>query len=433
MKLKFQLFLSLFMILLIPACSGQGNSDANIAISVALTQTAAAPASAPQATATPVPQATATEVAAAAVQSPVADATRIQFQPNSTSWYTNGDVEPKTAQHFVLSAFKGQQMTISLTTVPASSNTNMAAALELTGANGEVFIHSPQISWGGVLPASQDYYINVASLSDQLVQYTLSIEISAIPPASSVPSMYEPVSKSICDTIGGVAVDALETNFEQSPSAPFTDPISGETGDGCLLSGGMTGTSAFASAGAIVDKLVQQIGFTEQPAYRADGPTGAFAGATRDAALMLIDVKWQPVESVKCPADQPIANCNLTPEQKLYIITINTAMYKAGFSLDGHWEDAVTGLSLDLYQDWKNIYGHHTIVAQGGNKIDTLDVSINGSLQGKVATVQFKSSFTNDTGTAQITYIDVNTIQWKIIDPPDGEYYLPAEATLTRK
>jgi hypothetical protein len=135
---------------------------------------------------------------------------------------------------------------------------------------------------------------------------------------------------------------------------------------------------------------------------------------------------------VQCPADQPIGNCNLTPEQKLYIIKINTAQYKATFSLDGHWEDA-NSFSLDLYQDGKTIYGHHTVVAQGGNKIDTLDVSINGSLQGQVATVQFQSSFTSDTGTAQITYIDVNTLQWKIIDPPDGEYYLPTEATLIRK
>jgi hypothetical protein len=149
--------------------------------------------------------------------------------------------------------------------------------------------------------------------------------------------------------------------------------------------------------------------------------------------LMLISAGWKPDMGVQCPADQPISNCNLTPEQKIYTIDIDIAQYRATFSLDGHWEDAATGFSLDLYQDWKDIYGHHTVVAQGGNKIDTLEVSINGSLQGQVATVQFQSSFTTDTGTAQITYVDVNTIQWKIIDPPEGEYYLPAEATLIRK
>ena len=434
MKLKLRLFVGIMVMLLVSACSGKDNSAVQVAVAVALTQTAAAPALAPQAataqaTATAVPQVSATQAAAA----PQSDVVWIQFEPNSTSWHTNGDVSPKTARHFVLSAFKEQQMTISLITEPAWSDTHMTAAVSLAGANGEVFIHSPQTSWGGVLPATQDYYIDVVSMSDQPVQYALGIEISAIQPTSSAPSMYEPISKSICDTIMTTTIDALENNFEQSPSAPFTDPVSGETGDGCLLSGGMTGTSEFSSAGAIVDRLVQKFGFTEQPAYRADGPTGAFAGATRGVVLMLIEVKWQPTENAQCPADQPVASCNLTPQQKLFLIKINIAQYKAGFSLDGHWEAASTNFSLDLYQDWKNIYGHHTVVAQNGSKIDTLDVSINGSLQGKVATVQFKSSFTNDTGTAQIIYIDVNTIQWKIIKPPAGEYYLPAEATLTRK
>jgi len=424
MQSKICLFLSIFFILLIPACSGQGNADADIAVAVALTQTAAAPAST-QAPATPVPQTVA--------QPPAADAVRIEFQPNSTGWYTNGDLNPKTVRRFVLSASKGQELKVYLTTDPASSDATMGASLTFSGANGEAFIHSPQTSWSGVLPASQDYNIEIIALSDQPVLYTLSLEISALSPASSAPSMYEPVSQSICDTIQGIAFDTLETNYMQSPSSPFTDPVSGETGDGCLITGSLTGTSDIASASDIVDRLVQHSGFTEQPAYRADGPTGSFTAAARDAALMLIQVDWQPIASVQCPADQPIANCNLTPEQKLYIIKINTAQYKASFSLDGHWEEAATGFSLDLYQDWKNIYGHHTSVAQGGNKIDTLEVSINGSLQGQIATVQFQSSFTTDTGTAQITYIDVNTIQWKIIDPPDGEYYLPMEATLTRK
>ena len=149
--------------------------------------------------------------------------------------------------------------------------------------------------------------------------------------------------------------------------------------------------------------------------------------------LMLISAGWEPIMGVTCPKDQPISACNLTPEQKAYTVRINLAQYHATFSLDGHWEDASQNFSLDLKQNWKTLYGHHTTVAQNGNKIDTLDVSIDGNLQGKVATVKFKSSFTDSTGTAEITYVDVNTIHWKIITPPDGEFYFPAEATLTRK
>ena len=85
-------------------------------------------------------------------------------------------------------------------------------------------------------------------------------------------------------------------------------------------------------------------------------------------------------------------------------------------------------------QEWKNVFGHHLIAAQGGNKIDTLDTTtITGTLQGNVATVQFQSSFASDLGTAQITYVDTNTIHWQITTPPNGEHYLPAEATLARK
>ncbi|GEM_PF-6758540 len=54
-------------------------------------------------------------------------------------------------------------------------------------------------------------------------------------------------------------------------------------------------------------------------------------------------------------------------------------------------------------------------------KIDFLDVPINGMLKGKVATVQFQSSFTSDIGTAEITYIDVTTIQ-----RPEESWWIPS-------
>jgi hypothetical protein len=244
--------------------------------------------------------------------------------------------------------------------------------------------------------------------------------------------MYEPVSESVCAIIQEAAAQTLAVNFSMEASAPFTDYVTGESGRGCHLTAAGNGNN-FSTPGDVTAALMQALGFTEQPAYQADGATGTASAATRDMALMLIQAHWTPDPNAQCPSDKPITDCNLTPEQKLYTVDIDVAQYNAAFSLDGHWEDAATGFSLDLYQDWKTIFGHHTIVAEGGNKIDTLDVSISGMLQGQVATVQFQSSFTSDTGTAEITYLDANTITWKIIEPPDGEYYLPAEATLTRK
>ncbi|GAP12704.1 hypothetical protein LARV_00440 [Longilinea arvoryzae] len=244
---------------------------------------------------------------------------------------------------------------------------------------------------------------------------------------------YEPVSAEVCRMLQETAAQALAVDFSLEEAAPFEDTLAGEGGQGCRLMAAGDGTR-FSDLQSIMETLTGSVGagWNEQLDYQADGPTGTAKALTRDMALMLLAVNWAPAEDVVCPADQPISACNLTPDQKVYTVEIDVAQYRADFSLDGHWEDAADHFSLDLYQEWKHIYGHHTVVAQGGNKIDTLDVSIDGSLQGKVATVQFQSSFTSNAGVAEITYVDVNTIHWKIITPPDGEYYLPAEAVLTR-
>jgi hypothetical protein len=111
---------------------------------------------------------------------PQANASRIQFQPNSTNWHTPGDLAPNASIRFVLSAMQGQQMNVNLTTEPDSSVTPYAS-LYITAANGKVLTPpSPTLSWTGVLPASQDYYIEVRSLSQQNINYQVSVEIPTV-------------------------------------------------------------------------------------------------------------------------------------------------------------------------------------------------------------------------------------------------------------
>jgi len=99
----------------------------------------------------------------------------------------------------------------------------------------------------------------------------------------------------------------------------------------------------------------------------------------------------------------------------------------------GHWEDAASAFSLDLSQTGEQVQGGHAVVAQQGNKIDSLEKSIEGSINGHLANIKFQSSFSTNSGEAQITFIDQNTIFWKVTTPPDGEYYLPVQATLIKK
>lgn len=358
---------------------------------------------------------------------------RIQFAAGDDSAQVFGSIPPGGINHYVLGAMADQEMTVSVDVFDDNPIT-----LAIAGADGTILnqYDTDVTSWTGVLPSTQDYYIDILSRDDQAtIDYALVVVIPAAGESSNQATGgdYEPVSLAVCQSIQEMANSALSTAFTMEAGTPFVDPLSGETGLGCTLTATGTGVNFVDPAKVTADLVSAFIGWTEQPMYQAGGPTGAATAVTRDMALMLIKADWVPAPGVECPSDRPIADCDLNPEQKSYTVQIDVAQYRAGFSLDGHWEDVATGFSLDLYQDWKNIYGRHLIVAQGGDKIDALDASINGSLQGQTANVQFKSSFTDDVGTAQITYVDVNTIVWKIVAPPDGEYYLPAEATLTRK
>jgi len=427
----------ILMITLLTGCSSPAAAPA-VTQPVAIAPTSAPSVSSTLAPTAVLPAAATAEPAlptqAAASNTPqITEAGQIQFQPNTTSWYTQGDVAPNGAIRFSLSALKGQQMNIWLTTEPASTDGSLAY-LYLTDASGKSLLISPEMYFSAVLGASQDYTIEVRSAGNEPVNYTLMVNIPAkvIDPALGM--MYDLLDLSVCQSIQQAAAEALGVDFSIEGRAPFLDEVAGEAGQGCRLSARGNGT-IFADPQSVVRGLVGSagLGWTEQPAYQADGPTGSSTALARDMGLMIITANWVPDMGVVCPADQPISDCSLTPEQKITTVQINIAQYRADFSLDGNWKDADGNFTLDLYQDWKNIYGHHSVVAQNGAKIDALDVSIDGSLQGKVATVQFKSSFTDGVGTAQITYMDVNTITWKIIIPPDGEFYLPIEATLTRK
>jgi hypothetical protein len=428
MKYKIQFTIMILIVTLLSACSGSANSNTDVAVAVALTQTADAPANTavalqPEASATP-------EVA---VQAPSTDAVRIEFQPGATTWYTNGDLAAGASTRFALAGLQGQQVTIWLTPDPAPDGTNLYAALNVSGADGQSFSFSPEIYWSNVLPATQDYFIDVTSLSQDQINYQIVVEVSPTVIDPALGMMYDLIPDTLCQELGSMASQALGVDFSVQTRAPFFDAVGGEAGQGCSLRAGGSGAQ-FNSPQEVVASLVNSVGagWNPQPLYQADGPTGSMTGLSRDMGLMLISATWQPAMGVQCPADQPISNCNLAPDQMVYTVKVDIAQYKATFSLDGEWVDATTGFTLNLYQDWKSIYGGHLIVADGGNKIDQRDVSISGMIQGQGAVVQFQSGFSENIGTAQITVIDPNTIQWKIITPPEGENYLPAEATLTR-
>jgi hypothetical protein len=102
-------------------------------------------------------------------------ATRVQFQPNTTGWYTPGQLLPNQTQRFVLTAMGGQNLLVNMNTVPENS-----AFLNIWGADGTNYTGmSPTQDFSLVLPSQQDYYIELIPLANMTVNYNLSINIPA--------------------------------------------------------------------------------------------------------------------------------------------------------------------------------------------------------------------------------------------------------------
>ena len=140
-----------------------------------------------------------------------------------------------------------------------------------------------------------------------------------------VTGSYQPVSAEVCQILQEDATNSLGLTFTMEIGTPFSDFVTGETGQGCTLTANTTGAT-ISDPNDAVSKLVNGfIGWTAQSIYGAGGPTGSAIGMTRDSALMLISVMWRPSSDANCPSDQPIGGCLLTPEQKIYTVTIQSA------------------------------------------------------------------------------------------------------------
>lgn len=124
-----------------------------------------------------------------AVPMPKTEPERIQFAAGAISAQAQGGLGPQGLGQYVLYAMQDQVMTVNL-------YPSRPALLVIWGLDGTVLIsdHAETTFWSGTLPLSQDYYIDVRSLSGERLDYTLSVSIPPAPkPASGqVFPMIEP-------------------------------------------------------------------------------------------------------------------------------------------------------------------------------------------------------------------------------------------------
>lgn len=109
------------------------------------------------------------------------------------------------------------------------------------------------------------------------------------------------------------------------------------------------------------------------------------------------------------------------------------------FSGEWNFEGTNADFSLTLTQNATAISGTHCSVLYGGKKIDcSVDDSdpatITGTASGADSViVTFKTTVSDKTGQATIKRISATQITWNITQEPEGEYFIPMTATLTKQ
>ncbi len=248
--------------------------------------------------------------------------TRIEFETGATSATLWGNLAANGIHDYVAYAVEGQIMTV---TIVSPLNQVHLTISGLSDGLSLVRSVSEATGWSGVLPASQDYLIQVVS-GEQPESYTMNVAILT----QDIPSSAEwvPLPAANCEDLEkmvaaelGVADIWLETN------APFEDFLSATYGRGCLISVSGTGAdfTSFHDVYMRLSELLAELGWSLDMQYQADGPTGTHSAFRRDAGLILVSVGWEPSADANCPADQPISACDLAPEQQVYTIILSAA------------------------------------------------------------------------------------------------------------
>lgn len=136
---------------------------------------------------------------------------RISFPPGGTSATRTGVLTMGGMVRYVLGINGGQTLNASV----ASGNNNVD--LVIFGADGTVLIsdHADASSWSGVVPSTQDYYIDVRAIDGTSANYTLTVTVPPVPPSPPHPTIQRIrfAPGTISATVSGQVVPGGTTNM----------------------------------------------------------------------------------------------------------------------------------------------------------------------------------------------------------------------------
>lgn len=149
---------------------------------------------------------------------------------------------------------------------------------------------------------------------------TPKVEATATQPETTSDA-YHPLAREECKSISDKVAAALNAKFSitEKPLADF-----GLQGFACAMETNGTGVDfdLINSLNKIEGTLT---GWALDTKLSAAAPTGMLQGYTKGNVTVLVNINWVPSPNANCPVDQPISDCPLTPEQKLFTISLLAA------------------------------------------------------------------------------------------------------------
>jgi hypothetical protein len=149
------------------------------------------------------------------------------------------------------------------------------------------------------------------------------------PAPTTTETALKPPSAEVCNGAAQVMMQALpgvEVTQEAEPVA-INDPARSASGTACRAIATGTGET-FASPTAPVDaisEVMTQGGWQEDINLQAGGPTGTATGFRSGELVCVVAAGWRPGPAVSCPADRPISECQVPPNQQMYEVTVDCA------------------------------------------------------------------------------------------------------------
>jgi putative hemolysin len=147
--------------------------------------------------------------------------------------------------------------------------------------------------------------------------------VQPTPVAGSATGELTPLPAFMCSGLAESMKQTLGV-YVSTSQVPFQDIVYGKTGTSCQLKAMGSGVNFpdYIATEQSLRSMLETSGWKEDIQYSGGGPNGSVSGYRLENRLCQLYVGWDASADAQC-SGKPVSECNLTPEQKLYTITLD--------------------------------------------------------------------------------------------------------------